>query len=196
MLAATGVSNRPGGGILHQMRYIVLLTALVSSALRPADPIPPAVLLPRAVLASMSAAFTNSNQHWNELEDLNTLTQMLGTVKPTQREFLGCLQGEVMRDTLLIQGWAPARHMKQLQFAVTGDCDGLPGFVGTFHTHPYRADLQNLPLKERSLSRQDLETFAAAPDLVTMAVWDADSVDAAIKDSKGGIVHPATVILR
>ena len=58
-----------------------------------------------------------------------------------------------------IDGWVPARDMKQLQLAVAGSCDSVPRLVGTWHTHPYRADLQNLPIKERRLSAQDLKTL-------------------------------------
>ena len=162
----------------------------------PVNPQASVVVLPREILDSMSAVFTRFNEHWDELQDLNTLSQALGTVRPTQREFLGCLSGEVGQDTLWIRGWAPARNMKQLQFAVAGDCQETINLVGTFHTHPYRADPNNSALKEPALSAQDLETFAAAPDLVVMAVWDVDSVDVALKDGPGTYVHPAPLIVR
>jgi hypothetical protein len=153
------------------------------------------VVLSRLARDSMTIVFRRFNQHWNELADLNTLEQMLGTIRPTQREFLGCLQGVVVRDTIRVNGWVPASEMKQLQLAVTGSCDSMPRLVGTWHTHPYRADLENRPIKERRLSRQDLETFRRSPFRVTLMMWDDDSVDAAVKQ-RGRVVHPAAVVTR
>ena len=64
--------------------------------------------------------------------------------------------------TIRIDGWVPAAGMKQLQLAVAGSCDSVPHLIGTWHTHPYRADLHNLPIRESRLSPQDLETFGAS----------------------------------
>ncbi len=172
------------------------LAAAVALAAGPHAPAFDAVVLPRAVRDSMRARWEENNRHWDELSDVNTLTQMLGTGKPTQREYLGCLFGRVAGDTLWIEGAAAARRLRQLQFAVTGDCDAVQRFVGTWHTHPYRAGLDGRPLKERELSRQDLDTFGAGPDLVTMAMWDADSLDAAARGPDGGLRHPAAVVVR
>jgi hypothetical protein len=143
----------------------------------------------------MSAVFRRFNHHWDELTDLNTLEQMLGTIRPTQREYLGCLLGSINGDTVRISGWVAAAEMKQLQLAVTGSCDSVPRALGTWHTHPFRADVQNLPLKERWLSPQDLETFRQSPYRVTLLMWDEDSMDAAVKH-RGSVVHPAAVITR
>src|SRR3989449_7142525 len=104
-------------------------------------PLPfPAVTPPADLRGLMSALWVENNRHWDELADQNTLTQLLGTGKPTQREYLGCLAGEVAGDTLFVRRLVHAKHLKQLQFAVAGDCEGLERLVGTFHTHPYRAD--------------------------------------------------------
>ena len=153
------------------------------------------VVLSAQVRDSINAIFVRSNQHWNELDDVNTLTQMLGTGKPTQLEYLGCLRGHLSRDTVWVTAWAPARGMKRLQFAVTGSCDHLPDAIGTWHTHPFRADSAGRPLKERVLSAQDLTTFAAGDERVTLAAWDVDSLDAAAKASSG-VSHPAQLITR
>ncbi len=174
----------------------VLAIALVACGILAASDVPApraftVVTLPAGMLDSMSAIWSANNLHWNELEDVNTLTQMLGTGKPTQHEYLGCLWGEVARDTLWLRGWVAAENLKQLQFAVTGTCDHVTRFVGTWHTHPYRADLTGHPIKERELSPIDLTTFAAAPDLVTMVMWDADSLDVAAKVADGSLRHPA-----
>jgi hypothetical protein len=154
------------------------------------------ILLSRPVADSMNAIFDRSNEHWDELEDLTQLEKMLGTVRPTQREYLGCLTGTSAGDTVRVDGWIPARNMKQLQFAVTGDCDGTPGLVGTFHTHPYRADTLNQPLKEPVLAKQDLETFAGSSDLIALVIWDRDSIDAAAKGADGRVLHPIPVLVR
>jgi hypothetical protein len=157
----------------------------------------PAVVLAPSVLDSMNGAFARSNEHWDELADLNTMERMLGTIRPTQREFLGCLQGEVRGNEVRVDHLVPARDMKQLQLAVAGTCDGVPRLVGTWHTHPFRADLQNRPIKERRLSAQDLETFGSSRLRVTLVMWDRDSVDAALRIRSGDLlVHPARVAVR
>ena len=156
---------------------------------------PPVVLLDHSVRDSMSVVFRRFNQHWDELGDLNTLERMLGTVRPTQLEYLGCLQGAASKDTVRIQALQPARNLKQLQLAVDGNCENVPRLVGTWHTHPYRANAENLPIKERSLSAQDLETFRTSGLAVTLVMWDADSVDAAAKAGPA-LVHPVPVLVK
>jgi hypothetical protein len=153
------------------------------------------VLLAQSARDSMGIIFQRYNQHWDELSDLTTLERMLGTVRPTQLEYLGCLRGTVDQDTVRVESWIPAADMKQLPLAVDGNCDHVPRLVGTWHTHPFRADLQNRAVKERTLSRQDLATFGASDLRVTMVMWDVDSVDAAVM-TQGGVSHPATVVIR
>src|SRR6185295_11968703 len=124
---------------------IAVLTLPWQGARRAAGREGPVIRLSRAARASMSAEFARSNQHWDELADLNTMERMLGTIRPTQREYLGCLQGEANGQVVRIDSWVPARDMKQrdmkqLQQAVAGSCDSVPRLVGTWHTHPFRAD--------------------------------------------------------
>jgi hypothetical protein len=162
----------------------------------PRPPVFTGVVLPAELRGMMSAVWVESNRHWDELADQNTLTQLLGTGKPTQREYLGCLAGELQGDTLFVRRLEPAANLKQLQFAVAGTCDGVAQLVGTFHTHPYRADPAGRPLKERGLSTMDLETFAQAPDLVALVMWDLDSLDVAAKAWDGSVRHPAPLTVR
>ena len=162
---------------------------------QPPDP-PAIVVIARPVRDSINAIWLRNNLHWNELTDQNTLTQMLGTGKPTQHEYLGCLIGRVSGDTVYVTGWRPSRHMHQWQFAVTGDCKHTQQLIGTWHTHPYRADTANRPLKERVLSATDLATFSKGQERVVIAAWDADSVDAAVRARDGTIRHPAVVLIR
>ena len=181
--------------LLCSLGLTVVLRTDAAQPKQPAVNPPRVVVLDRSVRDSMRVVFRKFNQHWDELGDLNTLERMLGTVRPTQLEYLGCLQGSAGRDTVRIQAWQPARDMKQLQLAVGGNCEGVPRLVGTWHTHPYRANAENLPIKEPSLSAQDLETFRASSLAVTLVMWDADSVDAAVRDGRA-LVHPVRVILK
>jgi hypothetical protein len=181
---------------------VAALAALLAACSRPQRPTAApassfaAVIVSGAVLDSMNSIFASANEHWDELEEVNTLTQMLGTGKPTQLEYLGCLTGRPAGDTLWITGWSPARAMKRLQFAVTGSCDGVEGRVGTWHTHPYRAGPGGRPLKERRLSKDDLATFAAGEDLVVIVVWDVDSLDVAARAPGAAVRHPVAVGVR
>ncbi len=176
----------------------VLAGLLVGHAPRTGPPAPPfaVIVLPREIRGLMSAVWVQNNRHWDELGGENTLTQLLGTGKPTQLEYLGCLAGEVANDTLFVRRLLSAMDLRQLQFAVAGTCDGVEGFVGTWHTHPYRADSAGRALKERGLSPMDLQTFAAARDVVTIVMWDLDSLDAAAKRPDGTVRHPAPLAVR
>lgn len=171
---------------------LVAAAALVPPAV-PGTLAEPVVVLRREARDSMSAVYRTYNRNWDQLADLNTLEKMLATVRPTQREYLGCMLGRVEGRVIHVARWVPAKHMKQLPLAVSGSCDSIPGVVGTWHTHPYRADLENQPVKERSLSRQDVATFAETAWAVTLVMWDEDSVDAAARDAGGTIRHPVAV---
>ena len=187
----------PGGrrGLPERLRIFVAQGDPV--ALPTASPPPfSVVVLPAGLRGMMSAVWIQNNRHWDELAGQNTLTQLLGTGKPTQREYLGCLAGEIVNDTLWVRELLSAADLKQLQFAVAGNCDRVDRFVGTWHTHPYRAGPDGRALKERGLSALDLETFAAARDLVSVVMWDVDSLDVAAKRPDGSVRHPAPLTLR
>ena len=156
----------------------------------------PVILIPPAVRDSLDSVWTRANLHWNEIADQNTLTQALGTGKPTQKEYLGCLIGDANADTFHVIGWVPAHDMKRFQFAVTGSCDSVPSAIGTFHTHPYRADSSGHALKEPGLSAQDLMTFTSGNDRALLVVWDVDSIDVALRAADGRVVHPARLVPR
>jgi hypothetical protein len=174
------------------------LLLLPSPCFRSADSRKPlaSVTLPRAVLDSMNAVFEESNLNWDKLQDLNTMERMLGTIRPTQREYLGCLLGEVAPVLVTVDGYVPAHNMRRLQLAVTGSCDSIAGVIGSWHTHPFHADSANQPLKSRELSPQDLATFGASSDRVAIVVWDRDSIDAAVKAPDGSVIHPARLEIR
>ena len=198
-----GRGSAPAGPPRARWRRTVLLAGVVVCAALVAGGLgfgravlqrgDPGLVLPKAIRDSMDGVFVASNEHWNELGDLNTLERMLGTVRPTQREYLGCLQGTVRDGAVRVDGWTPASEMKRLQLAVSGSCDGVPRLVGTWHTHPFRADAQNLPLKERTLSLQDLRTFDATGYSASIVIWDVDSIDAAVRAPDGSVHHPAAI---
>jgi hypothetical protein len=156
----------------------------------------PMVVLTSEVRAAMDSIFRDSNQHWDELVEESQLAQMLGTGKPTQLEYMGCLTGHVMGDSVWVDGTTPARDMKRFQFAVTGECDHVAGLVGTWHTHPYRAALDGRAIKTRELSTTDLATFAAGADRAVLGAGDSDSIPDGGRPVKGAARHPAGLVLR
>jgi hypothetical protein len=173
---------------------LALVAIGAGAARHPGDPV---ILIPASVRDSLNSIWSQANLHWNEISDQNMLTQALGTGRPTQKEYLGCLIGDTSADTFRVIGWIPAHDMKRFQFAVTGSCDSVPGAIGTFHTHPYRAaPTGDLPLKEPGLSQQDLTTFTGGADRVLVVVWDVDSLDVALRASDGRVVHPALLLPR
>ncbi|MBK5188449.1 MAG: hypothetical protein JJD97_09390 [Gemmatimonadaceae bacterium] len=156
----------------------------------------PVIVLPVPVRDALDSVWSTANLHWDEISDQNTLTQALGTGKPTQKEYLGCIIGSTEADTVHVVGWVPANDMKRFQFAVTGSCDSVPGAIGTFHTHPYRAGPAGERLKEPRLSQQDLTTFMSGNDRVLIVLWDVDSLDVALRSADGRVVHPALLLPR
>ena len=188
----TGMTLGARGGRQGLPERLRILVAQGDPAALPATPPPPfsVIVVPAGLRGMMSAVWIQNNRHWDELAGQNTLTQLLGTGRPTQREYLGCLAGEVANDTLWVRELESAADLKQLQFAVAGNCDQVDHFVGTWHTHPYRAGPDGRALKEPGLSALDLETFASARDLVTLVMWDMDSIDVAAKAPDGSVRHP------
>lgn len=189
-----------GGWLLARPAALsAALGVLVWCALGPIGPAgaqPPVVSIAQVVRDSINALWLRNNRHWDELARVNTLTQMLGTGPPTQREYMGCLVGHATDDTIWVDSWVPPEHLIQLQFAVTGSCDRVADLVGTWHTHPYRAAPDGHALKEPVLSAGDLSTFRDGHDRVILAAWDVDSVDAAVRLPDGAVQHPASVIWR
>lgn len=189
-------TTRSRASALRRAAVLALLVpALFAARPRRTPPQLATIVVDDSVRDSMNAIWLRSNRHWNELAGENTLTQMLGTGKPTQREYLGCMQGSISHDTLFVTGTVPSQHMRQLQFAVTGDCDSVDDFVGTWHTHPYRAAPDGHALKEPGLSKQDLDTFAKGDDAAVLVVWDVDSLDAAARGPDGNVKHPISVVM-
>ena len=174
---------------------IPFVFAVAFAARRIHDPV---IVIAPVVRDSLNSTWSQANRHWDEIADQNMLTQALGTGdRPTQKEYLGCLIGDSNADTFHVIGLVPAHDMKRFQFAVTGSCDSVPGVIGTFHTHPYRAaPTGDAPLKEPGLSKQDLMTFMGGADRALIVVWDVDSLDVALRSADGRVVHPALLLPR
>ncbi|MEP7066369.1 MAG: hypothetical protein ABI889_10080 [Gemmatimonadota bacterium] len=175
-----------------RLPLLAVIVAVAAAATRfTRDPV---IVMPTNIRDTLNSVWSEANVHWNEIADQNMLTQALGTGKPTQKEYLGCLLGDTSGDTFRVIGWIPAHDMKRFQFAVTGSCDSVPGVIGTFHTHPYRAGPAGEALKEPGLSKQDLSTFAGGTDRVLIVLWDVDSLDVALRASDGRVVHPGVFL--
>lgn len=160
------------------------------------------VVLPGPVLASMNERFRENNEHWDEaprgnpIYRMNPLITTPGERAATQLEYLGCLQGKRTGDTVRIQAWREARDLLQFQFGVNGDCDHVEDLVGTWHTHPYRADARGEPVKVRDLSENDLRTFGKGDHDVILVLWDVDSVAVALRADDGRVIRSAPLVVR
>jgi len=72
----------------------------------------------------------------------------------------------------------------------------LPGDrPGARHLPPYLADSLNRAIKQRRLAPQDLRTFGEFSEVISLVIWDVDSVDAAVRATDGAVVYPAQVLL-
>lgn len=142
----------------------------------------PVIILPRDVLTSMGWMWQVHNWGWETGDE---------------REFLGCLRGRIEGDSAWVESWSVADHLRQLRRAVGGECRTHRAFLGTWHVHPYDADTVAYEFKTRRLSLDDLATLAGDSALrIVIAVWDFDSLDAAMKLSDGRIIHPVDVVIQ
>lgn len=198
-------SSFPGGTLLPGVLLATTLAILPAtgaassrgqSDARATGVVPRTVVIPRPVLTSMNERFVENNEHWEDAPRMNSITQLLRSGRPTQLEYLGCLQGEVTDSTVRVRAWAEARDLVQLQFGVDGTCDHVPDLLGTWHTHPYRADVRGRPIKSRGLSPSDLESFAAGDDRMILVLWDVDSLTVAVRNGDGEPVHPVPAVVR
>jgi len=160
------------------------------------EPIRPTtiVVLPREIRDSMSATWSASNRNWDWVPEANTPSAMAMASRPTRAHF-GCLTGYAAGDTLRVTQLVPSADVTRRQFSVTGDCRQVADVIGTWHTHPYRPGFEGRVIKERALSGLDFRTFAAGGYVVTIVVWDTDSLDLALK-TPAGVRHPAPYVVR
>jgi hypothetical protein len=170
----------------------LLLVCGVAVAQEPGRPAA-IVVLPAAIRDSMSAIWTTSNRNWDWIPP-HTPSEVMGTA-PTRRYF-GCVMGSAIGDTLWVRNVVPATGVKRGPTGVTADCSNISDLIGTWQTHPYRAGFQGHPIKERGISGKEFRAFAEADGLVTISMWDVDSLDVATKEPGGGVRHHTPYIVR
>lgn len=154
----------------------------------------PVVMIAAAVRDSMNAVFARSTRDWRRYpNNVNPINYGAGSAG--WQEALRCLRGTAARDTVWVRGWEAARGTRALASAVTGDCSGVAELVGTWHTHPWRADSAGRPVKVPGLSVGDLRTFGAGRDAVALVQWSDDSLAAAVRGTDGRPRYPAPIAL-
>jgi hypothetical protein len=151
------------------------------------------VTIAEPVRDSMNAVFLHSTLGWRKYPDINPINFGMGS--PIWREAMRCLHGVTARDTLWITDWSTPHETRALASAVTGECDSAPDLVGTWHTHPWRADSLSRPVKIRGLSVGDLKAFDASADRIQIVQWDRDSLSAAGRGFNGAVHYPVPVTL-
>jgi hypothetical protein len=192
-------TERARCGVLPRM---LLLPALLCSALAARHaPLPPTSIPLRVILVandvrdSMNVVFLHSTSGWKNYHP-NVNPMNYGRGSPIWRETMRCLHGRVSTDTLWITSWEAPRGERAFAAAVTGECDDSDDAVGSWHTHPWRADSLQHPVKTRGLSVGDLQAFRASSDRIALAQWDRDSIAGAVRAFNGSMQYPIPVLVQ
>jgi hypothetical protein len=184
------------------LRCAVLSPVLLGGAIvaRNARPLPSTTIPLRVILVangvrdSMNMVFLHATSGWRKYPtDINPANFGRGT--PIWRETMRCLRGKISTDTLWITGWEPPHDERGFAAAVTGECADGDESVGSWHTHPWRADSMQKPIKTRGLSIGDLRAFHASADLISLAQWDRDSIAGAVRAFNGSVQYPIPVFV-
>ena len=177
----------------------LLVPVLVCIALAARSaPLPPTsvplrvILVANGVRDSMNLVFLHSTSGWKNYHP-NVNPMNYGRGSPIWRETMRCLHGRISSDTLWITSWEAPRGERAFAAAVTGECDDSDDAVGSWHTHPWRTDSLQHPLKTRGLSVGDLLAFRASSDRISLAQWDRDSISGAVRDFNGSMQYPISV---
>jgi hypothetical protein len=163
-------------------------------------PLPPGTIPLRVILVandvrdSMNMVFLHSTSGWRK-KNANINPANFGRGTPIWRETMRCLHGRISTDTLWITSWRSPRGERAFAAAVTGECDDADDAVGSWHTHPWRADSMQKPLKTPGLSVGDLRAFRASADRISLAQWDRDSISGAIRSFNGSVQYPVPVVV-
>lgn len=179
----------------------LLFSALLFCALAARSaPLPPTSIPVRVILVandvrdSMNLVFLHSTSGWKRYQP-NVNPMNYGRGSPIWRETMRCLHGRISTDTLWITSWEAPRGMRAFAAAVTGECDDSDDAVGSWHTHPWRADSLQHPIKTRGLSVGDLRAFRASSDRISLAQWDRDSIAGAMRAFNGSMQYPIPVLV-
>jgi hypothetical protein len=180
---------------------ILFLPALVCTALAARSaPLPPTSLPLRVILVandvrdSMNIVFLHATSGWKNYHR-NVNPMIYGRGSPVWREAMRCLHGKISTDTLWITSWEAPRGERAFAAAVTGECDDSDDAVGSWHTHPWRADSLQHAVKTRGLSVGDLRAFRASSDRISLAQWDRDSISGAVRAFNGSLQYPISVLV-
>jgi hypothetical protein len=180
---------------------VLLLPALLASTLAARHaPLPPTSVPVRVILVandvrdSMNAVFLHSTSGWKKYHP-NVNAMNFGRGSPIWRETMRCLHGKLSTDTLWITSWEAPHGERAFAAAVTGDCDDSDDAVGSWHTHPWKADSLDHPIKTRGLSVGDLRAFRASSDRISLAQWDRDSITGAVRAFNGSMQYPIRVLV-
>lgn len=163
-------------------------------------PLPPTSIPVRVILVandvrdSMNMVFIHATAGWRKYP-MNINPANYGRGTPIWRETMRCLHGRFSTDTLWITSWESPRGERAFAAAVTGECDDSDDAVGSWHTHPWRADSMQKPIKTRGLSVGDLRAFHASADQVSLAQWDRDSIAGAVRAFNGSVQYPVPVLV-
>jgi len=177
----------------------LFLSALLAGAIAARRaPLPPGTIPLRVILVandvrdSMNMVFLHSTAGWRK-KDATINLASFGRGTPIWREAMRCLRGRISTDTLWITSWETPRDERAFAAAVTGECDDSDDAVGSWHTHPWRADSMQKPLKTPGLSVGDLRAFRQSADRISLAQWDRDSISGAIRSFNGSVQYPVSV---
>jgi hypothetical protein len=188
--------KKAGWGVLLRT---LLVPVLVCTALAARSaPLPPTSLPLRVILVandvrdSMNLVFLHATSGWKKYHP-NVNPMNYGRGSPIWREAMRCLHGRISTDTLWITSWESPRGERAFAAAVTGECDDSDNSVGSWHTHPWKADSLNHPIKTRGLSVGDLRAFRASSDRISLAQWDRDSITGAVRAFNGSMQYPIAV---
>ena len=151
------------------------------------------IAVAESVRDSMNVVFLHSTLDWRRYASANNPVNF-GMGSPIWREAMRCLHGRVSTDTLWITGWSTPQRVRAFASAVTGDCSDVADLVGTWHTHPWRADSLAQPVKTRGLSPGDLRSFRDGADRIALVQWDRDSVTAAARSFNGSLRYPVELV--
>jgi hypothetical protein len=182
--------------VLTRALFAPVLVCIALAARR--APLPPTSIPLRVILVandvrdSMNVVFLHSTSGWKSYHP-NVNPMNYGRGSPIWRETMRCLHGRISSDTLWITSWEAPRGERAFAAAVTGECDDSDDAVGSWHTHPWRADSLQHPLKTRGLSVGDLRAFRASSDRISLAQWDRDSISGAVRDFNGSMQYPIAV---
>jgi len=181
------------------MGRVLVVPVLIAVAVAAREsPLPPTSIPIRVILVandvrdSMNMVFLHSTAGWRKYPTYVNAA-IFGRGTPIWQETMRCLRGHTSLDTLWITAWEAPRGERAFAAAVTGECDDRADAVGSWHTHPWRADSVSRPIKVRELSVGDLRAFRSSADRIALAQWDRDSIAGAVRAFNGSVQYPVPV---